>query len=115
VCGPGRAVLLGSWGKKDGTIEYMMHLVRPDQFFRDHAAVLAMPRIAASLVTDLKVYNRNHDFKMPWPTKKGETRVHNLITWVFTNHLVTTAFDPDATELTIAIHVPPVRASSGDV
>ena len=71
VCGPGRAVLSVSRGKKDGKIKYSLHLVRPDRFFRDHAADLAMPRIAASFFgADTRVCNRNQHFKMPWQTKK---------------------------------------------
>jgi hypothetical protein len=38
ICGPGRAVLSCSWGKKAKNIKYNLHVVRPDRFFPDHAA-----------------------------------------------------------------------------
>ena len=77
VCGPGRAVLSGSWGQqkiiKDKEtneviakkIKYSLHLVRPDRFFRDQAAAMSMRAIAASLGADERPYNRNQTFKLP--------------------------------------------------
>ena len=109
VCGPGRAVLSGSWGKKDGKIKYSLHVIRPDRFFRDHAAALAMPTIAARLGADSEVYNRNQHFKLPWQTKVDDTRVQNLITGAFVDHLVTAGFDADAVELNLPIPVPKPR------
>ncbi len=81
VCGPGRAVLSGSWVQKNITddetneviatkIKYCLHLVRPDRFFRDHAADLPMRAIAASLGIDERPYNRNQAFKLTRQSKK---------------------------------------------
>ncbi len=88
-----------------------MHVVRPDRFFSDHAAAFATRTVATSLDADGTVYDRNQHLKLPRQSKKEKkaiyTRVQKLITWVFMDHIVTTAFDPDSAELTLAILVPP--------
>jgi hypothetical protein len=72
-----------------------------------------MRTIAASLGADNTVYDRNQHLKFPRQSKKEKksiyTRVQKLIIGDFMDHIVTTAFDPDAAELTLVIPVPPAK------
>jgi hypothetical protein len=70
-----------------------------------------MPIIAKSLDVDPQVYIRNQHFKLPRQTKKGDTRVQNIITCDFMEHVLTTTLDPDATELSLDIPIPAVTAA----
>ena len=88
ICGPGIAALSGGWGEyKNNTIKYSIHIVRPDRYFADHAAALAMSAIAASVGADGNVYSRNQLFKLPGQSKKGDARVQRLITGDLSQHL----------------------------
>jgi hypothetical protein len=70
-----------------------------------------MPTIATALGADPSVYTRNQHFKLPRQSKKGDTRVQNIITGDFMEHVLTYSFDSDATELSLDIPVPPVVAA----
>ena len=110
VCGPGIAVLSGSWGVDGDNIKYSLHLVRPDRYFANHAAALAMPAIASSIGADPGVYSRNQSFKLPNQSKYGVQRVQRLITGELRQHVLTTAFEEDASELKLAVpHPRPMR------
>ena len=113
ICGPGIAALSGGWGEyKNNTIKYSIHIVRPDRYFANHAAALAMPAIAASVGADPNVYSRNQLFKFPGQSKKGDSRLQRLITGDLSQHILTAAFEEGATELKLDIPVPLVARAA---
>jgi len=109
VCGPGRAVLSGSWGVKGAKVKYSIHLVRPDRFFINHAAAVPMSAIAKSLGADPNVYGRNQLFKFPNQSKLRDSRVQNLLNGEFKDHVVTAGFDAGATEMNLRPPPTPTR------
>ena len=113
ICGPGRAVMSGSWGHKGDNVKYSLHVVRPDTFFLDHGAALAMRAIAARLEADGVVYNQNQIFKLPNQSKLRDGRVHRLITGKFQADVSIAIFDEDAIEPTLDIPPPPPSPHGG--
>ena len=75
MCGPGRAVLSGCGGVKDDKVKYIIHLVRPDRFFANHAAAVPLATIAKSFGADYAVYIRNQIFMLPNQSKRKDPRV----------------------------------------
>jgi hypothetical protein len=112
VCGPGRAVLSGSWGVKHDKVKYSVHLVRPDRYFPNHEASMPMPAIAKSLGADPNVYGRNQLFKLPKQSKLRDSRVQNLITGDIKEHILTAFFDTQASEMTLEDTPPPAPGAT---
>ena len=107
VCGPGRAVLSGSWGLVDGNkVKYSVHLVRPDRYFANHAASLPMVGIVKSFGADHEVYIRNQLLKLPNQSKRNDPRVQKILTGELKDHVVTAFFDDDATEMILELPPP---------
>ena len=107
VCGPGHAVLSGSYGMYKGGIKYSVHIVRPDRYFTNHAAALPVSAAAKALGADPSVYSRNQGFKFPNQSKLRDSRVQGIITGSLEQHVLTAAFDEGATELVMEIQAPP--------
>ena len=101
VCGPGRAVLSGCWGRKADKVKYSIHLVRPDRFFANQEAAKPMRGGASSLGADEAPYGRNQLFKLPNQSKRDDPRVQTLITGELKEHILTAFFDTQATEMTL--------------
>lgn len=103
VCGPGIAVLSGSWGHYQGQIKYSVHVVRPDRYLLNHQATLPMRVIVASLGADTNVYGKNQKFKLPNQSKPGDRRIQYIISGRPEQHVLTAAFDEGATELKLEV------------
>ena len=101
LCGPGRAVLSGSWGKKEDYIRYSLHLVRPDRYFPDLAATIHMPALAKSVGADHSTYTNNQLLKLPGQSKRKDPRVQAVITGELQEHIVTAFFDENARSMNL--------------
>jgi len=112
ICGNERAVLSGSWRDKGDNVKCSLDVVRPDRFFLNHSAGLAMRAIATRLEADGNVYSRSKICKLPNHSKLRDGRVQHLITAQLAEHVLTTAFDPGETKLTL--DVPPQPPSRRD-
>jgi hypothetical protein len=119
LCGPGHAVLSGSWAKKGDHIRYSLHLVRPDRYFPDHSAMLNMPVIAKSIGADPNVYKRNQLMKLPVQSKLKDDRIQGIISGELREHIVTAFFAENAAPVHMEVQsaaavvaAPPPRARS---
>jgi hypothetical protein len=90
-------------------VKYIVHLVRPDRYFANHAAALPMSAIAKGFGADSTVYARNRIFKLPNQSKLKNPRVQKLISGELKDQVVTTAFDDDATEMILDRASTPAR------
>ena len=67
-----------------------------------------MRGVASSLSADEAPYGRNHLFKLSFQSKRGDPRVQTLITGELKEHILTTFFDSQATEMALAYIPHPV-------